>query len=97
VPYAGRLVLVADGAQWLWRLVRDLLPVCTQIVDYYHAKEQLAQLAQRLYPHDADRAQTWLKPMNKALFQGEIWKIIAELENQQLASSYFVHHQRRMQ
>jgi len=43
VPYAGRRGVVADGAQWIWRLVADLFPVCTQIVDYYHAKQHLAQ------------------------------------------------------
>lgn len=97
VPYAGRLVVVADGAQWIWRLVADLFPVCTQIVDYYHAKQQLATAAHGCYPDDAPRAQLWLTQMSDALFQGEIWKIIADLQRQQQPTSYFVNQQRRMQ
>ena len=97
VPYAGRLVVVADGAQWIWRLVADLFPVCTQIVDYYHAKRHLAQAAHACYPDDEQAAQSWFKRMTECLFQGEIWKIIAQLEQHQQATSYFVNQQRRMQ
>lgn len=97
VPYAGRLVVVADGAQWIWRLVSDLFPVCTQILDYYHAKQHLAQAAHACYPDDDEAAQSWFKRMSDCLFQGEIWKIIAHLEAHQQPISYFVNHQRRMQ
>lgn len=97
VPYAGRLVAVSDGASWIWRLVADLFPVCTQIVDYYHAKQQLAKAAHAIYPDDETAAQAWLKKMSGYLFQGEIFKIIAELQRQQQPATYFVNHQRRMQ
>lgn len=97
VPYAGRLVVVADGAQWIWRLVSDLFPVCTQILDYYHAKQHLAQAAHAAYPEDEVAAQSWLKRMSDCLFRGEIWKIIAQLEQHQQPASYFINQQRRMQ
>lgn len=97
VPYAGRLVVVADGAQWIWRLVSNLFPVCTQILDYYHAKQHLAQAAHACYPDDEITAQACFKQMSDCLFQGEIWKIIAHLEAHQQSTSYFVNQQRRMQ
>lgn len=97
VPYAGRLLVVADGAQWIWRLVSNLFPVCVQILDYYHAKQHLAQAAHACYPDDEGAAQSWFKQMSDCLFQGEIWKIIAHLEAHQQATSYFVNQQRRMQ
>jgi len=97
VPYAGQLVVVCDGATWIWRLVADLFPVCTQIVDYYHAKQQLAKAAHELHPNDDKQFQTWFKNMSDALFRGEIFKIIASLHAHQHKASYFVNHQRRMQ
>jgi hypothetical protein len=97
VPYAGRLVVVSDGASWIWRLVADLFPVCTQIVDYYHAKQQLAKAAHAIYPDDETAAQAWFRKRSAYLFQGEIFKIIAELQRQQQPATYFVNHQRRMQ
>lgn len=97
VPYAGQLVVVCDGATWIWRLVADLFPVCHQILDYYHAKQQLANMAHERYPNNETHAHTWLKEMTDALFNGEIFKIIADLHVHDLKTSYFVNHQRRMQ
>ena len=96
VPYAGHLVIVADGAQWIWRLVAALFPVCTQIVDYYHAKQQLAQAAHSIYHNDEPAADSLLKRLSDWLFLGEIWKIIAALQVHQHPAHYFVQHQRRM-
>jgi hypothetical protein len=96
IPYAGRLVAVVDGAAWIWRLVADLFPVCTQIIDYYHTKQQLAKAAHILHPDDEVAVQTWLKKMTNHLFDGEIFKIIADLQRQQQTANYFVTHQRRM-
>jgi hypothetical protein len=97
VPYAGRLAVVADGAAWIWRLVVDLFPVCSQIVDYYHAQQQLAQASHKLYPDDDVAAQAWFKSRRDALYRGEIFKIIADLQQRQQSASYFMNHQRRMQ
>jgi hypothetical protein len=66
-------------------------------VDYYHAKQPLAQTVHGLSPDDDPAAATCFKRMNDYLFQGEIWKIIAELQPHQPAASYFINHQRRMQ
>lgn len=96
VPYAGKVVVVADGAQWIWRLVSDLFPVCTQILDYYHAKQQLAQATHDCFPDDEKMAQKWFKKLSKYLFQGEIHKIITELSQYHHTANYFVNHQRRM-
>jgi hypothetical protein len=97
VPYAGKLVVVCDGASWIWRLVADLFPVCHQVLDYYHAKQHLAKMAQERFPTDDAQAQAWFKDMSDALFNGQIFKIIADLQAHQLKTSYFVNHQRRMQ
>ena len=97
VPYAGQLVVVCDGAPWIWRLVADLFPVCHQILDYYHARQHLAKMAQERHPDDNEQAQIWFKDMSDALFNGEIFKIIADLQAHHLKTSYFVNHQRRMQ
>lgn len=97
VPYAGLLLAVCDGAAWIWRLIADLFPVCHQILDYYHAKQQLASKAHERYPDDEKQAQTWLKKMSDALFKGEIFKIITNLQATQQNASYFVNHERRMQ
>jgi hypothetical protein len=44
-------VILGDGAVWIWNLADELFPAATQIVDLYHAREHvhdLATLATRL-------------------------------------------------
>jgi hypothetical protein len=46
-----QLVVLGDGAVWIWNLADELFPAATQIVDLYHAREHvhdLANLATRL-------------------------------------------------
>lgn len=100
VPYAGRSAVVADGASWIWRVAADLFPVSTQIVDWYHAKDHLAQAASAAYPDDPTTGQRWLNHQATLLYQGEIWKMLLEFRRRGLDDTharYFRTHQRRMQ
>ena len=55
-----QLVVLGDGAVWIWNLASELFPHATQIVDLYHAREhvhELANLAARLLAGHRDE---WL-------------------------------------
>jgi hypothetical protein len=46
-----QLVMLGDGAVWIWNIADELFPAATQVVDLYHAREHvhdLATLATRL-------------------------------------------------
>jgi hypothetical protein len=98
VPYAGHLAVTADGAPWIWNLSADLFPYSTQIVDWYHATQHLAQAAQALYPSDSSAAQGWLQHAKASLVKDEVWKIIAALHQAALPAhaAYFEEHRYRM-
>jgi hypothetical protein len=96
VPYAGHVAVTADGAAWIWRLSADLFPCSRQIVDWYHASQQAAALAQTRFPDDPAGAQRWHGTLKRDLWQGEGWKVIAEVQAAGLSANYFVDHQRRM-
>jgi hypothetical protein len=96
VPYAGQVAVTADGAAWIWRLCSDLFPCSTQIVDWYHASQQAATLAQTRFPHDAAAAQGWYQQLKRYLWQGESWKVRQEAQAADLAAPYFEEHQHRM-
>ena len=97
VPYAGCLVAVCDGAQWIWRLVNDLFPVCTQILDWYHARHNLSQLIHGCFPDDDQQAQQFYRQLSDTLFRGQITDIIRFGQTHQQSTSYFHNQQRRMQ
>jgi hypothetical protein len=40
-----QLVVLGDGAVWIWNLADELFPAATQIVDLYHAREHVHELA----------------------------------------------------
>jgi hypothetical protein len=40
-----QLVILGDGARWIWNLAEQRFPAATQIVDLYHAREHLHELA----------------------------------------------------
>jgi hypothetical protein len=99
LPRAARSSVTADGAEWIWNLAADLFPDSTQIVDWYHATQHLAQAAHALFPENETRAGEWYRHMQTPLFHGEIWKITLPLQQSGLSdhARYFEHHQRRMQ
>lgn len=99
VPYAGRTAVTADGAAWIWRLSDDLFPTSLQIVDWYHARQQLAKLANDKHPDDPLAMQRWFQKFSQALYEGEIWAITQNIDKQcpKISTRYFHTHKRRMQ
>ena len=47
-PDAGPQVVLSDGAKWIWRLAGVQFPRAVSIVDLYHAKEKLWEVARAL-------------------------------------------------
>jgi len=67
-----QLVVLGDGAVWIWNLADELFPAATQIVDLYHAREHvhdLATLATRLL---RDSHPGWLAERLEELDTGNI-------------------------
>lgn len=80
LAHAARVLVIADGAVWIWNLVSDRFEKAIQRLDLYHAKEHLWTLARTLHPHDEPSAQAWVRPLLKDLERDHGHKVIAELE-----------------
>jgi hypothetical protein len=51
---AQKKVVMGDGAEWIWNIAEQHFPGAMQIVDLYHARQHLWELARRLHPnHEA--------------------------------------------
>ena len=46
---AQRVVVLGDGAPWIWNRAQELFPNAIQILDLYHAKEHIWKVARLLY------------------------------------------------
>jgi hypothetical protein len=72
-----QLVVLGDGAAWIWNLADQLFPAATQIVDLYHAREHvhdLANLAARLLAGHRD---DWLAARIAELDTGDVDAVLA--------------------
>ena len=43
-------IVLGDGAKWIWTIADQHFPAATQIVDYFHAREHIADLTKYLTP-----------------------------------------------
>jgi hypothetical protein len=79
---AEKKVVMGDGAEWIWNLANLHFPGAVQIVDLYHARQHLWELARRLYPNDEAGQKAWMKVHQKRLLdKGKIEKLVLSLRS----------------
>ena len=80
---ANEVLIVADGAVWIWNLAGDRFPGARQRVDFYHVSQHLWTVAHTLHPDDAAAAQDWVEPLLAKLQADASCEVITELEQLQ--------------
>jgi hypothetical protein len=79
---AKKKVVIGDGAEWIWNLAEPYFPGAVQIVDLYHARQHLWELARKLYPNDDVNQKAWIKIHQKRLLdKGKIEKLVTALRS----------------
>ena len=69
---ARRKVVLGDGAEWIWNIAQQCFPGAGQIVDLYHARQHLWDLARKLYPGDDGGQKRWVPALLDKLENGKI-------------------------
>jgi hypothetical protein len=78
--HAEKKVVIGDGAEWIWNLADLHFPGALQIVDLYHARQHLWELARKLHPNDPVNQKAWMKVHQKRLLdKGKIEKLVLSL------------------
>jgi hypothetical protein len=104
---AAKKVVLGDGAEWIWNLADQHFPGATQIVDLFHAREHLWEVARKLHPNDEAQQKRWMMLHQDLLDRCQIKKLVASLRSIQTSSieladrlrteaDYFVKNARRM-
>jgi hypothetical protein len=79
---AVQKVVIGDGAPWIWNLAQEHFPGALQIVDLFHARQHLWDLARLLFPNDAKRRKGWIGLHQKRwLDKGNIAQLVASLRS----------------
>ena len=56
---ARKVVVLGDGAPWIWGIAAQYFPWAIEIVDLYHAREHLANLGKAVYGPTSVQAKRW--------------------------------------
>ena len=82
---AQKKVVIGDGAPWIWNLTGQHFPGAIQIVDLYHARQHLWELAAKLFPDPGKARKRWLARCLDRLDQGKIEGLLKILRDFQPA------------
>jgi hypothetical protein len=73
---AEKKVVLGDGAEWIWNQAQLHCAGAIQIVDLYHAREHLWELARQLHPHDEAQQKRWMMVHPDLLDEGKIEQLV---------------------
>jgi hypothetical protein len=79
VARAARVIVLGDGAVWIWGIAEEHFPGATQIVDLYHAGEHVADLGKLLYGPGSVEANRWTAARCEDLDAGQVERLVAAL------------------
>ncbi|MGH7921888.1 MAG: ISKra4 family transposase, partial [Candidatus Dormibacteraceae bacterium] len=105
VDLAKEVIVIGDGAPWIWNLADEHFPGAIQIVDLYHARQHLHDLAKQVLPGGGvEDGGAWLADRLAELDQGDIDQLLLALletpaaanEEVRKAISYFDTNRQRM-
>lgn len=76
---AAQVIILGDGAQWIWGLAAEHFPGAIQIVDLYHAREHLSDLSKLSYGPESIKAVRWSSERCAQLDAGDVESVLSSM------------------
>ena len=99
---ADQIVVIGDGAAWIWNTAHEHFPNAVCILDRFHAKERLSNLSKAIHG-DTEKAKAWRDELYEDLDSGRtdilLWKIMVYAKHFSQAKechTYFSNNRHRM-
>ena len=80
ITCAQQVVVIGDGARWIWRLAEEQFPGAVQIVDEYHAREHVWEVARAAFAAEPSQKEGWATHVIDLLSTGQIEEVIRAIE-----------------
>ncbi len=77
---AAEVIVLADGARWIWTMAEDLVPQAIQILDFSHAKHYLWEAGKQIYGEGSALVRPWVKEQETLLLENKVEQVIAHIE-----------------
>ena len=78
---AVKKVVIGDGAEWIWNNADRHFPGAVQIVDLFHARQHLWDVARLVHPGDMPHQKQWILRHQPKLEGGKIEKLVRFLRS----------------
>ena len=78
---AEKKVVIGDGAEWIWNIAQQHFPGAIQIVDLFHARQHVWDLARKLFPLDKLERERWITTEQDNLDSGKIEELVLSLRS----------------
>jgi hypothetical protein len=103
VREAKEVVVLGDGAHWIWNIADAQFAGATQIVDWYHASSYVWKAASAIWGEVHPQREAWVHRQLEQLWEGKVEQVLKELTGHQdgaegvsAAVTYFTEHGKRM-
>lgn len=80
LPLCRDVAVLADGAAWLWQVAAKQFPGATQIVDFYHASQHLARVAEARFGEGSTEGEAWLRGRQSELLADQMPLVLAHIQ-----------------
>lgn len=77
---AKPVLVIADGAVWIWNAVQDRYSEAIQRLDLFHANAYLWAVANQIHGANTPAARQWVKPLLKQVRRDKVAQVISTLE-----------------
>lgn len=76
---AKEVIVIGDGAPWIWQIAAKQFTGAIQIVDFFHAMEHLAKVAEARFGKETPESKAWLSVRAEELKTNQLRKVLLEL------------------
>lgn len=77
---AQQVLVIADGAVWIWNAAQDRFSEAVQRLDLFHANAYLWAVANQIHGANTPAARQWVKPLLKQIKTDQVAQVIHTLE-----------------
>jgi hypothetical protein len=79
-----KVVILGDGAKWIWNMCEELFHDAVCILDLYHLKENIFEHAKALFPNNKKKYTKWAKLVSYYIETDQIKKALKKINDSPL-------------
>lgn len=81
-----KVVIIADGAHWIWNMCKELFPDAEYILDFFHMTENVYDYAKALFYNDEKKYKKWAETVIYYIKTEQIKKALKKISESPLSS-----------